>query len=177
MEKLLLHACCAPCAVYPASMLKHRFDITLFFYGPNIFPREEYDRRLKTAEKAADTLGLIMVEAEYDDVFWAASVKGFEEEPEGGKRCTECYRVRVERAAKYAKENGYHYFSTTLTVSPHKPARIINPIGEEIAKKYGLVFLAEDYKKQDGFKKSCQMSREYGLYRQKYCGCKYSCRL
>lgn len=171
-EKLLLHVCCAPCAAWPLVLLRDRFDLTLLFYGPNIHPKEEYSRRLESAR----IIGVPVVELGYDTDRWYAEVKGLEDEPEGGKRCSTCYRMRLEQTAIFAKENGYRYFGTTLTLSPHKPASIINPIGESIAKKYDLVFLAEDFKKKDGFKKSCEMSREYGLYRQRYCGCEYSIR-
>lgn len=170
MEKLLLHVCCAPCAVYPVKILNAQFNLTLLFYGPNIHPQEEYNRRLESVRR----LGLPLVELKYEPDKWYALVRGMEAEPEGGKRCSICYQMRLEKTAVYAKENGYKYFSATLTLSPHKPAGIINPIGESIAKKYALIFLAEDFKKQDGFKKSCQMSKEYGLYRQRYCGCEYS---
>lgn len=170
MEKLVLHICCAPCAVYPITALEGRFDLTLLFYGPNIHPEDEYKRRLDSAR----LLKVPLVELEYDVDRWYALTNGFEKEPEGGKRCSICYRMRLVRTAAYAKENGYKYFTTTLTLSPHKPASVINPIGESIAKEYGLVFLAEDFKKKDGFKKACQLSKEYGLYRQRYCGCEYS---
>jgi len=169
-DRLLLHVCCAPCATWPLALLRDRFDLTLLFYGPNIHPKEEYSKRLESAR----IIGVPLVELDYDTDRWYAEVKGLENEPEGGERCSICYKMRLEQTAVYAKENGYEYFGTTLTLSPYKPARIINPLGESIAKRYGLTFLAEDFKKKDGFKKSCEMSKEYGLYRQRYCGCEYS---
>lgn len=174
MEKLLLHVCCAPCAIYPIIKLRDRFDLALLFYGPNIHPQEEYNRRLQSARQMAESLNIPLVELDYNPTEWYELVEGLENEPEGGARCSICYRTRLQKTATYAKENGYRYFGTTLTLSPHKPADIINPIGESIAKKYGLVFLAEDFKKEDGFKKSCELSKEYGFYRQRYCGCEYS---
>lgn len=173
-EKLLLHVCCAPCAIYPLKILQDRFDLVLVFYGPNIHPIDEYLKRLESAKQLSEKIGLSIIELEYNPKDWYELIKGLEEEPEGGKRCKVCYSMRLERIAKFAKKNGYRNFTTTLTLSPHKPASVINPIGESIAKEYGLVFLAEDFKKKDGFKKSCQLSDEYGLYRQKYCGCEYS---
>lgn len=168
--------CCAPCATHPVVQLQDRFDVTLLFYGPNIYPIEEYKKRLNAGLDLSKKTGLPFIELEYNANEWTSAIKGLENEPEGGKRCHICYRVRLEKTAGFAKANGYKYFGTTLTVSPHKPANIINPIGEEIAKKYGLVFLAEDFKKNDGFKKGCLLSKEYGLYRQHYCGCEYSIR-
>lgn len=173
---MLLHICCAPCAIYPLTVLLERFNIILVFYGPNIHPQEEYIRRLESARQMAGEIGTFLVELEYNPTHWYALVKGLENEPEGGHRCNLCYKMRLDRIAEFAKENGHKYFTTTLTLSPHKPARIINPTGEEIARKYGLIFLSEDFKKNNGFKKSCEMSKEYGLYRQKYCGCEYSMR-
>lgn len=173
-EKLLLHICCAPCAIYPLTVLLERFNVTLVFYGPNIYPEEEYIKRLESARQMAKRIDVPLVELDYDTNEWYSLVKGFENEPEGGDRCNICYRMRLDRAAGFAKENSHKYFTTTLTLSPHKSARIINPIGSEIARRHGLIFLSEDFKKNDGFKKSCGMSKEYGLYRQKYCGCEYS---
>lgn len=169
-----MHACCAPCAVYPLRLLQDRFHVTLFFYGPNIHPKEEYKKRLESARQMAERLEVLLQEIDYDTANWFAMAKGLEKEPEGGSRCIVCYKMRLTKTALFAKENGYRYFGTTLTLSPHKPADIINPIGEEIAQRYGLFFLSEDFKKQDGFKKSCEMSREYGLYRQRYCGCEFA---
>lgn len=172
--KLLLHACCAPCASHPAAELKRDFSVTLVFYGSNIHPEIEYRKRLDSASHLSERLKLELVELEYDPDAWFNAVKGLEKEPEGSRRCSICYRIRLKRIAEFAKQNGYQCFATTLTTSPHKPARIINPIGKEIAQKYGLDFLDKDFKRLDGFKKSCELSKEYGLYRQGYCGCVYS---
>lgn len=173
-DRLLLHVCCAPCAAYPIFSLKNRFDIVLFFYGPNIYPKEEYLKRLESAKKLSNDLGIQLIESDYDIVLWHEKIKGLECEKEGGLRCSACFEMRIEHTALYAKHNNYRYFGTTLTVSPHKPAKIINLIGKTIANKHGLFFLDEDFKKADGFKKSCELSKEYALYRQKYCGCEYS---
>lgn len=173
-ENLLLHVCCAPCGVFPITLLQDTFSLILIFYGPNIHPKEEYIRRLDSVRQISKRLIVPLVELEYDADNWRGLMKGLGDEPEGGKRCSRCYEMRLSRTARFAKENGYKYFTATLTLSPHKPAHVINPIGESIAKKHGLVFLAEDFKKKDGFKKSCELSKEYGLYRQTYCGCEYS---
>lgn len=173
-DRLLLHVCCAPCAAWPLVLLRDRFDLTLLFYGPNIHPKEEYNRRLESTRYMAGVIGVPLAELGYTTDKWYDEVRGLEDEPEGGKRCSICYRIRLEQTAGFAKENGYKYFGTTLTLSPHKPAGIINPIGESIAKNYGLSFLSEDFKKENGFKKSCEMSKKYGLYRQGYCGCEFA---
>lgn len=173
-EKLLLFSCCAPCAIYPTKLLQERFDLVLFFYGPNIHPEEEYKKRLESVELMALKLKVPLVELGYDTAEWHLLVKNLDKEPEGGKRCSVCYKMRLEKTAEFARKNGYRYFGATLTLSPHKSASIINLIGESIAKEKDLIFLSEDFKKHNGFKKSCEMSKEYGLYRQKYCGCEFS---
>lgn len=173
-SKLLLHACCAPCASHPAEDLKTCFDITLVFYGPNIHPEKEYRKRLNSTFKLADILMLNLVELEYNPDIWFSEVAGLEKESEGGRRCSKCHRIRLIRIAEYAKDNDYQFFATTLTTSPHKPSSVINPIGKEIARIYGVNFLEKDLKKQNGFKKSCDLSKKHGLYRQKYCGCVFS---
>lgn len=175
-ENLILHVCCAPCGVYPITLLQDRFKLTLVFYGPNIHPEEECIKRLESVKQMAKRLDVPLAELEYDIDNWHRLMRGLEEEPEGGKRCSKCYEMRLDRTARFAKENGYKNFTATLTTSPHKPANIINRIGESIAKKYDLVFLTEDFKNKNGFKKSCELSKEFRLYRQKYCGCIYSMR-
>lgn len=172
--KLLLHACCAPCAGHTIRELQPYFDVTLACYGSNIHPEKEYRKRLDSLLKLRDRFKLELVELEYDPDVWFNAVKGLENEPEGGKRCSFCHRIRLRRIAEFAKQNDYQYFVTTLTTSPHKPANVINLIGNEVAKEYGINFLDKDFKKNDGFKKSCELSKEYGLYRQTYCGCIYS---
>jgi len=175
-DRLFFHVCCAPCATYPIEQLKDKFDVTLLFCGPNIYPEEEYKKRLDACCDLSKRVGLPLVEIPPNVEEWQHAVGGLEKEPEGGKRCSICYMVRLENTARFAKENTCKYFGTTLTVSPHKPVDIINPIGENIAEKYGLIFITEDFKKNDGFKRGCILSKEYGLYRQNYCGCKYSIR-
>jgi predicted adenine nucleotide alpha hydrolase (AANH) superfamily ATPase len=156
--------------------LVERFEVTGFFYGPNIHPREEHELRKSEAQRLAETYGFPLLTGEYDVERWHASVEGLEGEKEGGKRCDVCYRERLSRAAETARDEGCDFLASTLTVSPHKKASIINPIGEEEAARFGVRFYAADFKKKDGFKKSCRISRELGLYRQNYCGCIYSMR-
>jgi predicted adenine nucleotide alpha hydrolase (AANH) superfamily ATPase len=172
--KLLLHICCAGCGVYVSQLLKQVYEVRLFFYNPNIWPKTEYDKRLAEAEKVAKAFSLQLIKGEYGHDRWLEAVRGCESDPEGGKRCLICYRYRLERAAKLARELACQYFSTTLTVSPHKDVLAINKIGRELAASFGIEFLAKDFKKQNGFKKSSILSRQLGLYRQNYCGCEFS---
>ncbi len=172
MPKLLLHVCCAPCATHVIEMLKEDFELTAYFYNPNIHPEEEYRLRLENLKK----LGVAFIEGKYDVDAWFNATKGYENEPEGGARCELCYRIRMEEAARFAKENGHIHFATTLTISPHKNARVINSIGEGLSKKYGVKFYSADFKKRNGFKKSVELSKKHGLYRQSYCGCVFSMR-
>ncbi|MFQ5816192.1 MAG: epoxyqueuosine reductase QueH [Candidatus Hydrothermarchaeaceae archaeon] len=171
---LLLHICCAPCSTHVVEKLMGSYDVTGFFYNPNIHPRDEYVHRLETARGYAGKIGVELLEGEYDVERWMEATRGYENEPEGGARCPICYRLRLEETAKRAKAGGYDYFATTLTISPHKKAAVINPIGMEMAEKYGVNFHGEDFKKKDGFGHSVEMSKEHGLYRQEYCGCVYS---
>ena len=177
MVKLLLHVCCAPCATYVVQELKPSFA---YFYNPNIHPEEEYLLRLSEFRRYASIVGLDFTEGEYDTEHWFRIVRGYENEPEGGKRCEICYRDRLEKTAILAKElsnteeKTYTHIATTLTVGPTKKAGIINEIGEKVAKNYGLEFVSGDFKKHDGFKISCELSKQFNLYRQKYCGCIFS---
>jgi predicted adenine nucleotide alpha hydrolase (AANH) superfamily ATPase len=175
-EKLLLHICCAPCGAYPIRFLQNRFDVILFFCGPNIHPIGEYNKRLEAGRKLSVSENISLNEADYNPGEWQEAVRGYEKESEGSERCKICYRFRLNKTAEYAARSGCKYFGTTLTIGPHKSASIINPIGEKIASEFNLIFLAEDFKKQDGFKKGCGLSKELGLYRQNYCGCEYSIR-
>lgn len=179
LPKLLLHACCAPCASYVTEYLTSHFDITLYFCNPNITDEAEYKKR---ADELLRFAGLLPHENPINviicpmntDGFYSIS-KGLETLPEGGVRCFECYRLRLEETAKYmAGEGGYDYFATTLTVSPHKNADKLNEIGYELAEKYGVAYLPSDFKKREGYKRSIELSREYGLYRQNFCGCEFS---
>jgi len=172
--EILLHMCCAPCATHAVEMLKGDFRVTGLFYGPNIHPEIEYIMRLEEAERFAETAGIEMIRAEYDMTRWFESVEGLESEEEGGERCSNCCRMRLEKTAEYAVEKGIEYFTTTLSVSPHKDSGDINDSGAEIAERLGLTYYHADFKKKDGFKKSVDISRKLGLYRQDYCGCVFS---
>lgn len=176
MEKpgLLLHICCAPCSTHVVEVLRENYDVTGYFYNPNIHPESEYRRREEEMRRYARKAGIEMVCAEYDDARWFDAVKGMEDAPEGGERCFLCYRIRSEKAARYAKEHGYQSLTTTLSISPHKNAEKINEIGAELAARHGLQWYAADFKKRGGFDRSIRMSKEAGLYRQSYCGCIFS---
>jgi len=177
MKTLLLHTCCAPCTTVPLERLKSEFVVTGFFYNPNIFPQAEYEKRLKEIKKWTDKENIPLLVHAYDSNRWFGLVKGLEKEPEGGKRCAVCFRIRLEETARAAKEKGFDSFTTTLTNSPHKNAQLINQLGEEIARETGVEFLAANFKKHDGFKQSVALSKEYDFYRQDYCGCLYSRRI
>ncbi|MDO4493090.1 MAG: epoxyqueuosine reductase QueH [Clostridia bacterium] len=174
--RLLLHACCGPCSTACIERLAEHFDVTVFWYDPCIHPEKEYLLRLEHAKKLAEAVGVPLIEAEYDPENYFARVKGLENEPEGGARCTECFRQRLERTAQAAREGGFAWFTTTLTVSPHKDAPRINGLGEEIGKAAGVPFLPSDFKKKNGYLRSIELSKRYGLYRQDYCGCVFSMR-
>ena len=175
---LLLHSCCAPCSSYVLKYLSDFFIITLVYYNPNIFPEEEYRKRVSEQERLINELPvknpITFVEAKYDPQTFFEKVKGLEQEPEGGARCTVCYEMRMREAAIYAKEGGFDYFTTTLSISPLKNAQKINDIGSALAKEYGVKHLPSDFKKKEGYKQSVQLSAEYNLYRQNFCGCVYS---
>ena len=174
---LLLHACCAPCSSAVLEKISKIFDITLFFYNPNISPESEFVFRLDELHRLIKEMELnnITIEAPtYDNYEFEAIAKGMEELPEGGARCYKCYKLRLEKSVSYAKENGFDYVTTTLSISPHKNAQWLNEIGLELGEKYGMKYLCSDFKKEEGYKRSCELSRVYDLYRQDYCGCKYS---
>jgi len=171
---MLLHICCAPDATVVIERLSPEYDLTGYFYNPNIHPKREYYLRLEEMKKLAERLNLQLVWDEYDVDRWFALTRDLKDEPEGGRRCEVCFRMRLERAADYAKANGFDIFTTVLTVSPHKKAEVINRIGEEIANEYEVQFLSANFKKKDGFKRSVELSKKFGLYRQDYCGCVYS---
>ncbi len=178
--RLLLHACCAPCSSYVLEYLSRYFDITVYFFNPNIYPSQEYDFR---ARELADFLNKItfgdnikaIIEEYNGDDFYKA-VDGREGDAEGGARCRICYRQRLEATARYAADNGFDFFTTTLSVSPYKNSAWLNELGEELSGIYGVPYLVSDFKKRNGYKRSCELSVEYGLYRQNYCGCEYSMR-
>jgi predicted adenine nucleotide alpha hydrolase (AANH) superfamily ATPase len=176
--RLLLHACCAPCSSYVLEYLCQYFDITLFFYNPNIAPEEEYRFRAEELQRliaempAAATASY--AEGPYDPARFYEIAKGLEQLPEGGERCFRCYRLRLDETARYAAANGFDYFTTTLSISPYKNAAKLNTIGAELAEVYGVKYLFSDFKKKGGYLRSCRLSAEYGLYRQDYCGCAFS---
>ncbi len=174
--KLLLHTCCATCSGFLAENLKDEFRVTIFYDNSNIFPLAEYQKRRDEAEKFFKEEGLFFVESEYDHLKWLELVKGMENEKEKGRRCLVCYRSRLENTANYAIQNGYNFFSTTLTISPHKSAKDIIEIGERLSEERGVGFLAKDWKKNDGFKKAMEFSCNHIFYRQNYCGCEFSIR-
>lgn len=171
--KLLLHSCCAPCSSYVITYLKEFFDITVLYYNPNIEPVEEYKKRKEEQIKLIKELDIKMLDIDYDNESFETKILGLENEPEGGKRCLICYQLRLEKTAQLGQKN-YEYFATTLTVSPHKNAYIINNIGKNLENKYDIKYLQSDFKKKEGYKKSIILSKEYNLYRQNYCGCLYS---
>ena len=167
--RLLLHACCGPCSSAVLEQLCQYFEITVLYYNPNTWPAEEYYRRgeeLKKFVAAAHPLGVTVVEDHYDPQEFYSAVTGLENEPERGSRCTICYRLRMRRAAQYASENGFDWFTTTLSISPHKDAKRINAIGQELEAEFGVKHLPSDFKKHNGYLRSLQLSEEYGLYRQ-----------
>jgi predicted adenine nucleotide alpha hydrolase (AANH) superfamily ATPase len=176
MEKqVLVHACCAPCSTYSFEKLKKDgYNPIGFFYNPNIHPEKEYLLRRDELINYAENIGFRLIIKDEAPTVWFEAVKGLEDKKEGGARCSVCFKLRLEETAKYAKDNGYEYFTTVLTISPHKNSKIINEIGNDISLKYGIKFLEEDFKKKDGFKKSIELSKNYGLYRQTHCGCIFS---
>ena len=174
-SKLLLHSCCGPCSTSVLELLTKYFEVDVYFYNPNIYPKEEYDKRKNEQEKVLKiTLGSDLVEGEYEPEYYDNIIKGLEEDKEGGHRCMKCIKMRMEKTCKYAKEHGYDFFTTTLSVSPHKNSKLINEIGYDLEKKYDIKYLYSDFKKKDGYKRSILLSKDYNLYRQDYCGCKYS---
>ncbi len=178
--RLLLHSCCGPCSSSVLELLTKYFDVTLLWYNPNLHPQEEFDRRLATQIELVEKAGLteevpILAESrKHED--YLRRVEGLENEPEGGKRCTECFRLRLTECARLAKQYGFEYFCTTLTVSRHKDAERINALGEELGRAFGVAWLPSDFKKRGGELRSQRLSEQYGLYRQNYCGCEFSLR-
>ncbi|MCP2604861.1 epoxyqueuosine reductase QueH [Candidatus Aminicenantes bacterium AH-873-B07] len=172
--KILVHICCAPDALYVVQLLQKNYDVTGYFYNPNIHPEEEYKLRLSEAKKVADFLNFSLKEEIYDPQRWFKMVKGFENEPEKGRRCDICYAMRLDRTVKKAKDEGFDTFTTIMTISPWKKAQKINQIGRMLGNKHKINFLEADFKKKDGFKKSVELSKKFNLYRQNYCGCTFS---
>lgn len=176
--RLLLHSCCAPCSSYVLELLNRHFDITVFYYNPNIAPEEEFRYRAEEQRRLIEQLPhegeMTLKVGDYDADIFEALAKGMENEPEGGERCTRCFRLRLGKTAQMARDGGYDYFTTTLSISPLKDAQRLNTIGGELAQQYGVPYLFSDFKKKNGYRRSCELSQIYGLYRQDYCGCVYS---
>lgn len=173
-KKLLLHACCAPCSSHVVEFLKEYFDITILFYNPNIYPKEEYELRLREEIKLAEHFDVGLIYGDYYPQEFFDEVKGYENEPEGGERCLRCFRQRLLYTAKKAKELNFDYFTTSLSISPLKNAENLNRIGVEVGKQEGVEFLLSDFKKKGGYARSVELSNQLGFYRQNYCGCIYS---
>lgn len=175
---LLLHCCCAPCSSYVLEYLTQFFRISVYFYNPNIYPVSEYKHRVDEIKRLVAELPALhsveVIEGDFDTQNYYAVVKGHEKDPEGGDRCALCFNMRLESAAKLAKERQFDYFTTTLTISPLKNANLLNQIGEELGAKYGVAFLPSDFKKKGGYLRSIELSKIYNLYRQNYCGCVFS---
>lgn len=178
LPKLLLHSCCAPCSSYVLEYLSEYFDITIYYYNPNISPKEEFSKRIDEQKRLINELPvknkISFISGKYDNSKYEKMIKGLEEQPEGGSRCYLCYKLRLEETAKLAQEMGFDYFTTTLSISPYKNSKVLNEIGEELEKNYNVNYLYADFKKKDGYKRSIELSKIYGLYRQDYCGCIFS---
>ncbi len=175
---LLIHSCCAPCSSYVLEYLSQFFRITVLYYNPNIYPEEEYYKRVKEQEhfiqKFPAKHPITFLEGSYDKELFYQKVAGLEQEPEGGKRCTVCFMMRLEEAGEAARRLHMDYFTTTLSISPLKDAQRLNEIGQSVAQKVGVSYLVSDFKKKNGYQRSVELSREYGMYRQDYCGCVFS---
>ena len=174
--KLLLHACCGVCSSSVIEKLYPFFEITILYYNPNIYPKEEYIKRLNTQKEIIDkmNINIKLLEIGYLNEEFENIAKGLEDEKEGGTRCTKCFYLRLEKTAKIAKNLNYDYFTTTLSVSPYKDSQRLNKIGEVLEKEYNVKYLYSDFKKKEGYKRSNELAKIYNLYRQHYCGCKYS---
>ena len=180
VPRLLLHSCCAPCSSYVLEYLSNHFEITVFYYNPNIFPENEYTKRILEQQMLITDMKtkhqVSFIAGNYDRERFFAMAAGLEHLKEGGERCFKCYELRLDEAARVAKEGGFDYFTTTLSISPMKNADKLNEIGMEVGSKYGVSYLQSDFKKKNGYKRSIELSNEYGLYRQDYCGCEFSFR-
>lgn len=178
LPKLLIHSCCAPCSSYVLEYLNPYFKITVLYYNPNISPVEEYEKRkaeqIRLINEGDWKNPIEIMDCDYEGDKYTAAVKGLENEPEGGARCRVCFGLRLDEAARLARANDFDYFVTTLSISPLKNARLLNEIGNKLGEKYGIKYLPSDFKKREGYKRSIELSRRYNLYRQNFCGCKYS---
>ena len=177
-EKLLLHACCAPCSSYVIEYLSKYFDITILYYNPNIDTLDEFNKRLSELKRFVKEFKtenpVKVVSLGYDNLEYIKEIKGLEEEIEGGSRCFKCFKQRLTKSCLYAKNNQFDFFTTTLTISPLKNSKVINEIGASLEKEYNMPYLYSDFKKREGYKRSIVLSKKYNLYRQDYCGCKFS---
>lgn len=174
-DKIILHACCAICSGYPVSYLKDAgYNVLVYFYNPNIYPELEYEKRLEAQKTLCRHFDVELIEGTYDTESFYSCAKGLENEPEKGKRCVECFKLRLENTARLCVEKGIQTFTTSIVISPHKNFQLLSGLGKEIAEKYNLKYLDIDFKKKDGFLKTNKISRELSLYRQNYCGCKFS---
>lgn len=176
-KKLLLHSCCAPCSSYVLEYLTKYFDITVYYYNPNIYPKEEFYKRAEEQRRLVCDMqarGCSVIEEKFDENEFYSAVAGYEKEKEGGERCFKCYELRLEKTAQYAKQHGFDYFCTTLSISPLKNAQKLNELGEKIGARYDIDYLYSDFKKKNGYKRSIELSKIYNLYRQDYCGCVFS---
>lgn len=175
---LLLHACCAPCSSYVIEYLNEHFNITVFFYNPNITEKAEYDKRAEEIKRFISEFpvknSIKLIYGKYDPKSFTEISKGLEHLSEGGERCFKCYHLRLKETAVTAKEKGFDFFTTTLSISPHKNAQVLNEIGKTLSSEYNVNYLYSDFKKKNGYKRSCELSAAYNLYRQDYCGCIYS---
>lgn len=180
VPKLLLHSCCAPCSSYVLEYLSRYFHITVFYYNPNIYPESEYSRRIVEQQRLIDELEvkypISFMAGPYEKERFYGTVKGLEQEKEGGERCMRCYELRLREAAALARDGEYDYFTTTLSISPLKKVDKLNEIGTRLGQEYGVSYLPSDFKKKNGYKRSVELSKEHQLYRQDYCGCVYSYR-
>lgn len=178
IPSLLLHSCCAPCSSYVLEYLSMYFSITVLYYNPNIFPKEEYEYRISEQQKLINALPaknrISFIKTEYEPDKFYEIAKGYENDEEGGERCFKCYELRLREAAEYAIKGKFDYFTTTLSISPMKNADKLNEIGRKISEECGVAYLYSDFKKRNGYKRSIELSKEYELYRQNYCGCVYS---
>ena len=180
IPKLLLHSCCAPCSSYVLECLSDYFEITVFYYNPNIFPENEYTKRILEQQMLISDMTfkhpVSFIAGNYNREAFFTMAAGLEHLKEGGERCFKCYELRLEEAAKVAKEAEFDYFTTTLSISPLKNAEKLNEIGNKVGNKYGVKYLQSDFKKKNGYKRSIELSEQFGLYRQDYCGCEFSYR-
>ena len=178
VPRLLLHSCCAPCSSYVIEYLSDYFDISILYYNPNISPIEEYLKRKEEQIRLIKSFNaknkLDIIDCDYDNDIYEEKIRGLENEPERGNRCTVCFNLRLDKTANMAKKLNYDFFATTLTVSPYKNSNLINEIGLSLQERYNIKYLVSDFKKKNGYKRSIELSKKYNLYRQNFCGCKYS---